>query len=66
MHNQPYVGRIALCTRKKTAKIWRNKALLRYYILLTKITALQNEVALNYHSLRGLYFLAVIFAVTIV
>ena len=28
-------------------------------ILLTKTTAGQNEVALSYHSVRGLYFLAV-------
>ena len=35
-------------------------------ILLTKITAAQNEVALRYHRVRGLYFLAVIFATTIV
>ena len=33
--------------------------------LLTKITAVKN-VALSYHKVRGLYFLAVIFAVTIV
>ena len=34
-------------------------------ILLTKITAIQNEVTLRYHRVRGLYFLAVIFAATI-
>ena len=34
-------------------------------ILLTKITAAQNEVALSYHCMRDLYFLAVIFAATI-
>ena len=34
--------------------------------LLTKITTGQNEVALSYHKVRGLYFLAVIFAETIV
>ena len=34
-------------------------------ILLTKITAAQNEVAHSYHSVRGLYFLAVVFAATI-
>ena len=34
-------------------------------ILLTKITAAQNEVALSYHCMRGLHFLAVIFAATI-
>ena len=33
--------------------------------LLTKITAAQNEDALNYHRLRGLYFPADIFAATI-
>ena len=37
-----------------------------YTILLTKITAAQNEVALSYHRVRGLYFLAAIFAATIV
>ena len=34
-------------------------------ILLTKTTAAQNGVALSYHSVRGIYFLAVVFAVTI-
>ena len=33
-------------------------------IQLTKITAAQNEVTLSYHSVRGLYFLTVIFAAT--
>ena len=32
------------------------------FILLTKTTAAQNDVALSYHRLRGLYFLAVVFA----
>ena len=32
------------------------------YILLTKITAVQNEVALTYHGVRRLYVLAVILA----
>ena len=36
-----------------------------YTILLTKTTAAQNEVALCYHSVRGLYFLAVISAAAI-
>ena len=40
--------------------------LLHTYILLTKKTAAQNEVALSYHRVRGLYFLAVVFAATIV
>ena len=30
-------------------------------IIITKATATQNEVALSYHSVRGLYFLAVVF-----
>ena len=30
-------------------------------IYLTKTTAAQNEVALSYHSVRGIYFLAVVF-----
>ena len=33
--------------------------------LLTKMPAAQNAVALSYHKMRGLYFLAVIFAATI-
>ena len=34
-------------------------------MLFTKTTAAQNEVALSYHSVRGLYVLAVVFAATI-
>ena len=34
-------------------------------LLLTKTTAAQNDVALSYHILRGLYFLAVVFAATV-
>ena len=34
-------------------------------ILLTKTTAVQNKVALSYYRVRGLYFLAVVFAATI-
>ena len=41
------------------------KCILRAYILLTKTTAAQNEVALSYHRERGLYFLAVVFVATI-
>ena len=37
-----------------------------YYKILAKTTASQNEVALNYHVVRGLYFLAVVFVATIV
>ena len=33
--------------------------------LLTKITALRNNVALTYHRVRGLYFLVVFFAANI-
>ena len=36
-----------------------------YITLLTKATAAQNEVALSYHRVRGLYFLAVVFVATI-
>ena len=35
-------------------------------IILTKTTAAQNEVALRYHKMRRLYFLAVVFVETIV
>ena len=35
-------------------------------ILLTKTTAAQNEVARSYHKVRGLYFLAVVFATSVV
>ena len=35
-------------------------------ILLTKTTAVQNEVALSYHRVRGLCFQAVIFGETII
>ena len=34
-------------------------------IHLTKTTAAQNEVALSYRSVRGLYFLAVVFVISI-
>ena len=34
-------------------------------ILLIRITAAQNKVALSYHRVRGLYFLAVIFTAII-
>ena len=34
-------------------------------ILPTKTTAARNGVALSYHRVRGLYFLAVVFAATI-
>ena len=40
--------------------------LLYIIILLTKTTATQNEVALSYHRLRGVYFPAVVFVSTIV
>ena len=35
-------------------------------ILHTKTTAAQNEVALSYHRVWGLYFLAVVFAAIII
>ena len=34
-------------------------------ILLTKTTAVQNEVALRYYRVRGLYFLTVVFVTTV-
>ena len=34
-------------------------------IFLTKTTAAQNDVALSYRIVRGLYLLAVVFAATI-
>ena len=34
--------------------------------LLTKTTTAQNEAALSYHGVRGLYFLAVVFVATII
>ena len=34
--------------------------------LLIKTTVTQNEVAFSYHRVRGLYFLAVVFAANIV
>ena len=37
-----------------------------FTILLKKRTAAQNEVALSYHKVRGLYFLAVVFVRSIV
>ena len=37
-----------------------------YFSVLTKTTAAQNEVALSYYIVRGLYFLAVVFTATIV
>ena len=41
-------------------------AILLYFSVLTKITAAQNEVLLRYHKVRRLYFLAGIFAATII
>ena len=35
-------------------------------ILFTKIAVVQNEVVLTYHRVRGLYFLAAIFAATMI
>ena len=36
------------------------------FILLTKTTAAQNEGALIYHSVRGLYFQSVVFVASLV
>ena len=35
------------------------------FILRTKITAAQNNVALSYHRVRGLYFPVVVFPATV-
>ena len=35
-------------------------------MLLTKTTASQNEVALSYHKVRGVYFMVVVFVAIIV
>ena len=35
-------------------------------MLLTKTAAAQDEVALSYHTVRGLYFLAVVFAAIVI
>ena len=45
--------------------IFLNLKFLGTNLLLTKITAAQSEVKLIYHRVRGLYFLTVIFAATI-
>ena len=47
-----------MCTTK-------SDSYLEYKIFLTKVTATENEVALSYHRVRGLYFLAVVFVVNI-
>ena len=48
--------------------IVEHPCLMSYYttILLTKTISAQNEVALSYHRVRGLYFMAVVFVATIV
>ena len=48
-------------TKYKTIFQLCAKNLLFKTILLTKTTTTQNEDALNYYRVRGLYFLAVIF-----
>ena len=42
-----------------------DKVIIILTILHTKTTAALNEVAFSYHRVRGLYFTAVVFAVTI-
>ena len=43
-----------------------NKSSFHNTIVLTKTTAAQNDIVLSYHRVRGLYFLAVVFAATMV
>ena len=51
---------------REDEKFLSNVAFLQHVpILLTKIIATQNELALSNHRVRGLYFLTVVFAVTI-
>ena len=45
---------------------WYNCVLYNIHIPLTQTIAAQNEVALSYHRVRGQYFMAVVFATTIV
>ena len=45
---------------------YRNNLVQQINIFLTKTTAAKNEVALSYHRVRVLYFLAVVFAATII
>ena len=49
-------------------KIGHHNINLNYILtnLLTKTTVAQNEVALSYHIVRGLYFQAVVFVATII
>ena len=52
----------ALISLKETAQPF----LFEITILLIKTTATQNEVAHSYHRVRGLYFLAVVFAAILI
>ena len=61
---------ISATTHRRVAKIFTFHFTEKMYvdsaILLTKTTAEQNEDALSYHRVRGLYFLAVVFVRSIV
>ena len=66
----PYHGFLVSSCFKLEIVSWKSslKQLYTYSektILLTKTTAARNGVALSYHSVRGLYYLAVAFAATI-
>ena len=52
--------------RESVSEREKRKRVRGRYILLTKTTAAQNGVALSYHKVRGLYFLAVVFVRSIV
>ena len=43
-----------------------SNAFVSTFLLLTKATAAQNEDALSYNSVRGLYYLAVVFVRSII
>ena len=59
-----YKRHINLCPTKATHNSYCSfySNLFKENMVLTKIPATQNEVALSYHRVRGLYFLAAIFA----
>ena len=62
-----YLNILYNCSKQCTLHIpTRFYNLIIAYIILTKISAAQNEIALSYDRVRGQYFAAVIFAATIV
>ena len=64
-HNILISGESSKHQRNKIAARLKTYRAVSHIILLTKTTAAQIEVALSYQRVRGLYFLTVVFAVTI-